>query len=59
MLGLLFAQLVSKIFNLCGPDPPMSQTDCVWYVTLNKISIQHVMEFVSYCDRPILLDSQC
>jgi len=23
----LFAQLVSKIFNLCGPDPPTSQTD--------------------------------
>jgi len=22
----LFAQLVSKIFNLCGPDPPTSQT---------------------------------
>jgi len=21
------AQLVSKIFNLCGHDPPMSQTD--------------------------------
>jgi len=27
MLGLLFTQLVSKIFNLCGPDPPTSQTD--------------------------------
>jgi len=26
-LGKLFAQLVSKIFNLCGPDPTMSQTD--------------------------------
>jgi len=24
---LLFAQLVSKIFNLCGHDPPTSQTD--------------------------------
>jgi len=23
----LFAQLVSKIFNLCGHDPPTSQTD--------------------------------
>jgi len=23
----LFAQLVSKIFNLCGSDPPTSQTD--------------------------------
>jgi len=23
----LSAQLVSKIFNLCGHDPPMSQTD--------------------------------
>jgi len=23
----LFAQLVSKILNLCGPDPPTSQTD--------------------------------
>jgi len=23
----LFAQLVSKIFNLRGPDPPTSQTD--------------------------------
>ena len=23
----MFAQLVSKIFNLCGPDPPTSQTD--------------------------------
>jgi len=23
----LFAQLVSKIFNLCGQDPPTSQTD--------------------------------
>ena len=23
----MFAQLVSKIFNLCGPDSPMSQTD--------------------------------
>jgi len=23
----LFAQLVSKIFNLRGADPPMSQTD--------------------------------
>jgi len=27
MLGKLFAQLVSKIFNLCGPDPATSQTD--------------------------------
>jgi len=27
MLGSLFAQLVSKIFNLCGHDPPTSQTD--------------------------------
>jgi len=27
MLGLLFAQLVSKIFNPCGHDPPTSQTD--------------------------------
>jgi len=29
MLDYLFAQLVSKIFNLCGHDPPMShrQTD--------------------------------
>jgi len=27
MLGYLFAQLVSKIFNLCGHDPPTSQTD--------------------------------
>jgi len=27
MLGYLLAQLVSKIFNLCGPDPPTSQTD--------------------------------
>jgi len=24
---LLFVQLVSKIFNLCGPDPSTSQTD--------------------------------
>ena len=23
----MFAQLVSKIFNLCGHDPPTSQTD--------------------------------
>jgi len=23
----LFTQLVSKIFNLCGPDLPTSQTD--------------------------------
>jgi len=23
----MFVQLVSKIFNLCGPDPPTSQTD--------------------------------
>jgi len=23
----MFTQLVSKIFNLCGPDPPTSQTD--------------------------------
>jgi len=23
----LFAQLVSKIFNLCGHDPPTLQTD--------------------------------
>jgi len=23
----LFAQLVSKIFNLCGHDPPILQTD--------------------------------
>jgi len=27
MLGYLFMQLVSKIFNLCGHDPPTSQTD--------------------------------
>jgi len=27
VLGLLFVQLVSKISNLCGPDPPTSQTD--------------------------------
>ena len=27
MLGQLFAQLVSKIFNLCGHDPSTSQTD--------------------------------
>jgi len=27
MLGYLFGQLVSKIFNLCGHDPPTSQTD--------------------------------
>ena len=27
MLGKLFTQLVSKIFNLCGHDPPTSQTD--------------------------------
>jgi len=27
MLGLLLAQLVSKIFKLCGHDPPTSQTD--------------------------------
>jgi len=23
----MFMQLVSKILNLCGPDPPMSQID--------------------------------
>ena len=27
MLGQLFLQLLSKIFNLCGHDPPTSQTD--------------------------------
>jgi len=27
MLGYLLAQLVSKIFNLCGHDPPTSQTE--------------------------------
>jgi len=27
MLGRLFMQLVYKIFNLCGHDPPTSQTD--------------------------------
>ena len=27
MLGQLFAQLVSKIFNVCGRDAPTSQTD--------------------------------
>jgi len=27
MLVLLSEQLVSKISNLCGPDPPTSQTD--------------------------------
>jgi len=27
MLSELFAQLVSKIFNLCGHDSPTSQTD--------------------------------
>ena len=27
MLGLLFTQLVSKIFNLCGHDSSTSQTD--------------------------------
>jgi len=26
-VGLIDTQLVSKIFNLCGPDPPMSQMD--------------------------------
>jgi len=26
-VGLMFVQLVSKIFNLCGPDPLTSQTD--------------------------------
>ena len=26
-VGLIVTQLVSKIFNLCGYDPPMSQTD--------------------------------
>jgi len=26
-LGELFEQFVSKILNLCGHDPPMSQTD--------------------------------
>ena len=26
-LRKLFAQLVSKIFNLCRPDPPTAQTD--------------------------------
>jgi len=26
-VGLLSVQLVSKIFNLFGPDPPTSQTD--------------------------------
>jgi len=25
-VGLMSVQLVSKIFNLCGPDPPASQT---------------------------------
>ena len=27
MLGKLLAQLLSKIFNLCGHDPPTLQTD--------------------------------
>jgi len=27
MLGYLFAQLVPKIFNICGHDPSTSQTD--------------------------------
>jgi len=27
MLGYFSMQLVSKISNLCGPDPPTSQTD--------------------------------
>jgi len=27
LLGKLFVQLFSKIFNLCGHDPPTSQTD--------------------------------
>jgi len=27
MMGQLLVQFVSKIFNLCGPDPPTSQTD--------------------------------
>jgi len=27
MVGELFVKLVSKIFNLCGHDPPTSQTD--------------------------------
>jgi len=27
MLGQLFMQLDSKIFNLCGHDPPTSQAD--------------------------------
>jgi len=27
ILGELFVQLVSKIFNLCSHDPPTSQTD--------------------------------
>ena len=27
MLRLIVAQLVSKIFNLCGHDPPTPQTD--------------------------------
>ena len=26
-VGLLSMQLVSKFSNLCGPDPPTSQTD--------------------------------
>jgi len=26
-VGLMFVQLASKIFNLCGHDPPTSQTD--------------------------------
>jgi len=27
ILGYLFTQVVSKIFDLCGHDPPTSQTD--------------------------------
>jgi len=27
VLGYLSVQLVSKISNLCGPDPPTSRTD--------------------------------
>jgi len=26
-VGLIVRQLVSRIFNLCGHDPPTSQTD--------------------------------
>jgi len=31
----------------------------VSYVTLTKMSIVHVILYVWYCDRPILVDSQC